>query len=87
MRGISDEKVVHRETFLVHKKMNSKLFAFCVILVVASVISLSQGSPVNTHHDKIDDLTMSAQSDSQLVRHRRDILCDETKCNLECITK
>lgn len=53
---ISDEKVVYRYTFLVqldYEKMNSKLFAICVILMVASVISLSQGNAVNTHFDQI----------------------------------
>lgn len=50
--SISVEKVVHRYTFIVqldYEKMNSKLFAFCVILLVASVISLSEGNAVNTY--------------------------------------
>lgn len=55
--GISDEKVVNRYTFPVvqvdYEKMNSKLFAICVILVVASVISLSQGNAVNTQFDQV----------------------------------
>lgn len=56
IRSISDEKVVHRYTFLVqldYEKMNSKLFAVCVLLLVASVISLSEGNAVNTQFDQI----------------------------------